>query len=525
MNPPQDRAGFEAREIYDWMHLLMNQPWEASSKTMFRCGPSIRFRIPYPETNLPREPLQTLLMEPVFARTLATKWVLKHLKDIQPLALGMLGSEKTSREDCPREDCLWEIADMKPPEIYMLLSISPVLVQEITEKLSFYGRSPPKTETSKNERSDPSEKSPAEKAWEERNGFFQEFQAWLDGIPVLTPLAMDERLTQLGYTGQSRARKAVCVFAFRHLRRLRSLHLDGTDPKQLPARENLLLAGPSGSGKTFLIQLLFQEILKFPTVIVDVTGYTASGYVGYPVSAMPKLLMHAADYDPFRASTGIICLDEFDKLASPAADTAAHRCGGLDITGYGVQKELLKFMEGDGSSAVNPEDLFSTETFDLSWVPFVAMGSFSGLDLVGKSCAAQSGTIGFGEQSTQSGSTVLLDSDLLQTYGFMPELIGRFARVASLDVIPKDQLHEIFENQVLKKYAVECAKENLELLIAPAARDLIVNHAYRAGLGARGLRAAFESCLEDVFYEAYSKPETRCIQISVHQQRLKVQLQ
>jgi ATP-dependent protease HslVU (ClpYQ) ATPase subunit len=134
--------------------------------------------------------------------------------------------------------------------------------------------------------------------------------------------------------------------AYRHVRRVKRIYLDGAKREQLLPKSNTLLVGPTGCGKTHLVELLFQQILRLPTVIIDLTTYSETGYVGQDPSTILTRLLHAADDNPLLASIGIVCLDEFDKIASGQNNAIFAGAGTTkDVTGLGVQRELLKLRE------------------------------------------------------------------------------------------------------------------------------------------------------------------------------------
>ena len=174
----------------------------------------------------------------------------------------------------------------------------------------------------------------------------QETVLFVRSIPFLTPQQTADTIREMGYVGQERAVTVVSLMAYRHVSRLRKLYLEGVSRDLLPAKTNLLLAGPTGSGKTHLVELLFQHILQLPTVIVDMTGYSETGYVGQDVSSILTRLLYAADLNPVATSMGVVCLDEFDKVASGQNSAVFAGAGTTkDVSGLGVQRELLKMLE------------------------------------------------------------------------------------------------------------------------------------------------------------------------------------
>ena len=160
-------------------------------------------------------------------------------------------------------------------------------------------------------------------------------------LEVLPPREIDARLTDMGYRGQEEARRAAAVLAYRHVRRVRRLYLEGLAPEG-HSRENCLFLGPTGSGKTFLVELLFREILSVPTVMADATQFSETGYVGDDVNTVLSRLFEAAEGDVAWASCGVICMDEFDKLATNRSDSRfAGQQTTKDVSGFGVQRSLL----------------------------------------------------------------------------------------------------------------------------------------------------------------------------------------
>ena len=184
----------------------------------------------------------------------------------------------------------------------------------------------------------------------------EHFIKFLRDLPVPTPAAMFKALQEQGYRGQDDARRALCLMAYRHLRRIKRIYLDGVDRAELPRKSNYLLVGPTGAGKTFLVETLFGKLLKLPTALVDITTYSETGYVGQDPSTILTRLLHAAEENPMLASIGIVCLDEFDKIASGQNNAIFAGAGTTkDVTGMGVQRELLKMLEA--SEVVVPLEL------------------------------------------------------------------------------------------------------------------------------------------------------------------------
>ncbi|HWM86824.1 MAG TPA: AAA family ATPase, partial [Kofleriaceae bacterium] len=214
----------------------------------------------------------------------------------------------------------------------------------------------------------------------------EHFIKFVRELPDLSPRQMYALLEEQGYRGQDEARRAVCLLAYRHVRRVKRIYLDGVDRALVPRKCNCLLVGPTGCGKTYLIELLFGKILKLPTALVDVTTYSETGYVGQDPCTILTRLLHAADDNPMLASIGIVCLDEFDKIASGQNNAIFAGAGTTkDVTGMGVQRELLKMLES--SEVVVPLELTHSTYGDhvvlsTADVAFVAAGAFSGFQHV-----------------------------------------------------------------------------------------------------------------------------------------------
>src|SRR5688572_1088728 len=194
--------------------------------------------------------------------------------------------------------------------------------------------------------------------------------------------------------------------AYRHVRRIRRIYLDGAKRDQLLPKTNTLLIGPTGCGKTHLVELLFREVLRLPTVIIDITTYSETGYVGQDPSTILTRLLHSADDNPLLASIGIVCLDEFDKIASGQNNAIFAGAGTTkDVTGLGVQRELLKMLEA--SEVVVPLELTHSSYGDhvvmsTADVAFLAAGAFSGFQQVAHRRMVRD-HIGFGRDQAPGG--------------------------------------------------------------------------------------------------------------------------
>ncbi|WP_434386200.1 AAA family ATPase [Melittangium boletus] len=343
-------------------------------------------------------------------------------------------------------------------------------------------------------------------------------------LEVLSPRQIDQRLTELGYRGQTEARRAAAVLAYRHVQRLRRVHLEGlaTEPG---ARENCLFLGPTGSGKTFLVELLFREVLGVPAVVVDATQFSETGYVGDDVRTMLSRLYEAADGDAEWAACGAICMDEFDKLATSRSDARfAGQQTTKDVSGFGVQRSLLNLLSA--ARADFPPDFgFTSRTpplpMELSTLTFIACGAFSGLKGTAEETGGPKERLGFGRDVRKREVAIaerVTDEQIEQTsafarYGFIPELIGRFNRIVSFSPLDAVTLADILEDNVLRGYAREFSHEGLELVVEPAVREWVVTRALKRETGARGLRAALVPQLERVAYEHFGAPEVSTVRL------------
>jgi ATP-dependent Clp protease ATP-binding subunit ClpX len=352
-----------------------------------------------------------------------------------------------------------------------------------------------------------------------------EFCDWVAALPALTPAEIVAELRALGYVGQDQAIRAVALAAHRHVRRIKGLFVERIPRADLPPKQNLLFVGPTGCGKTYLVELLFRQILHIPTATVDITSYSETGYVGEDATTVITRLLYAAEGDPLRAKVGMICLDEFDKLAS-SNNRAVFAGEGTtkDVSGLGVQRELLKMLE---SAVIAVPTQFSHNTYQqkpllsTADIAFVACGAFSGLKPLAHKRSG--GGIGFHAKGHLSPDEIAVEYDqaeledtvIFQEYGFLPELIGRFSRIIPFNPLGRETLLEILDRNVIRTYRRELAMAGIELEIEAAVLDKIVEEAMRKQTGARGLRTALTLHLEDAAFEAYSARRARRILVTL----------
>ncbi|MBR1472188.1 MAG: ATP-dependent Clp protease ATP-binding subunit ClpX [Lachnospiraceae bacterium] len=302
--------------------------------------------------------------------------------------------------------------------------------------------------------------------------------------------------------GQEKAKKIMSVAVYNHYKRIATNTMDEIEIE----KSNMLMLGPTGSGKTYLVQTL-ARILNVPLAITDATTLTEAGYIGDDIESVVSKLLAAAGNDVDKAEQGIIYIDEIDKIAKK------QNTNSRDVSGESVQQGMLKLLEGAdievpvGASSKNA--MVPTTTVNTRNILFICGGAFPGIEEIIKNRLNKSGGIGFhaevADKNDQDKKILSrVETEDIRKFGMIPEFVGRLPMVCTLEGLDKDMMIRILKepkNAILKQYQRLLALDEVNLVFAEDALEVIAEKAVKKETGARALRSILDEYMIDIMYE------------------------
>lgn len=343
----------------------------------------------------------------------------------------------------------------------------------------------------------------------EYNEYIEEQNHMVNSLKIKTPSALKKALDKR-VISQDNAKITLSVAVYNHYKRLKNNLIKSVNGKDIQ-KSNILLLGPTGCGKTELARCIADE-LSVPFVIADATSFTEAGYVGDDVETLLRKLIDLSGGDIAKAETGIIYIDEIDKISRKGENMSITR----DVSGEGVQQALLKIIEGANvevpTSGMRKNPYGETVTINTSNILFICAGAFEGLDkIINKDL--NNASIGFGSKVEKKESVIdfsNVETEHLIKYGLMPELIGRLPIITTVNELNKQDLLNILTkptNSIISQYQKLFRMDKVRLEFNEEALESIVDITLKKKTGARGLRSIIEKAMLPIMYEVPDKKD------------------